>query len=41
MDFTRALNNVFFKQMKKSNLREVSPTQPKFQDLGDLKENME
>ena len=41
MDFTRAPNNAFFRQIKKNNLREASPTQPKFQDLGDFKENME
>ena len=41
MDFTRVLNNTFFKQIKKNNPREASPTQLKFQDLGDLKENTE
>lgn len=41
MDFTRVLNNTFFKQIKKNNLREASPTQLKFQDLGDSKENTE
>ena len=41
MDFTIVLNNTFFKQVKKNNLREASPTQLKFQDLGDSKENTE